>query len=85
MPHYLSAKVWLWKFEERVTVMVVVLVFEEEVVRVILANGPQARSDCETVQLFMKWHASGVYKILVKWFLGCGILTNMLEDGWLRV
>ena len=63
-------------------VMEMVLVFEEEVIRVICAYAPQVgRSQCQKDRFLMIWQVSGICKILVKRFLVWRISMDMLEDG----
>ena len=57
-----------------------VLVFEEEVIRVICAYASQVgRAECEKDRFYNDM-ASGVTKALVKWFVILGISTDMLGD-----
>ena len=65
-------------------VMAMVLVFEEEAIRVICAYAPQVgRSDHQSarkINSIMTWQVSEICKTLVKWFLVWGTPTNMLAD-----
>ena len=62
--------------------MAMVLVFEEQVTRVICAYAPQVgRSECEKDQFYNDMASNGICKTLVRWFLVRGTSTDRLGDG----
>ena len=63
-------------------VMATMLVFEEEVIRVICAYAPRLEDqNARKINFIMTCQVSGICKALVKWFLVWGTSTDMLEDG----
>ena len=59
-----------------------VLIFEEEVIRVICVYAPQVgKSECEKDQFYNDIASEWDLQTLVKWFSVWGASTDMLGDG----
>ena len=63
-------------------VMAMMLVFEEEVIRVICAYATRLEDQsARKINFVTTWQVSGIYKTLMKWFLVWGTSTDMLGNG----